>query len=404
MNIRQLLIAEAEKKDILRQYGLITEDNTKPTKTMEVDVRINFRGGYYSAQYADFKNNLDPQLAKVAQFLKAGAGRAYLVTVDIASGESRLPNVDNENGGVKVNAGFLSQKRSKTITDYINGKLKSYVDQKLLLAMPSINVKKPEISGPIWIGQPFCPKDLIPSTDPQGYICASPTFKPTTNTGGKPPVNWYNGKATTYATLFKEYKDAQFISVKLKLEEMTDLKKCLDGMVIEVNYTNLAEEHKCNNSTYHIYLTGGGANPTPKDKLFRDGDGKDYASLDNNGSKFDNNPGTCDGNRVSTDNGCKRFNKFTVTPEMANKILAQSVGNIGEDGKPKFTIWAQCSTLNGYHQTWKNGCHASKNNKDAGVGDIVITNGLKQKTVFTAKTPVIRGAVQELRTINACGK
>lgn len=404
MNIRQLLIAEAEKKDILRQYGLITEDNTTPTKTMEVDVKINFRGGYYSAQYADFKNNLDPQLSKVAQFLKAGAGKAYLVTVDIASGESRLPNVDNENGGVKVDAGFLSKERSKTIQTYVTTKLQTYVDNKLLLSLPKFKVKQPTIAGPIWIGQPFCPKSLVPATDPQGYLCAAQQFKPGVGADGKPIVNWFSGKATTYAGLFKEYKDAQFISVKLKLEEMTDLKKCLDGMVIEVNYTNLAEEHKCNNSTYHIYLTGGGANPTVKDKLLRNGDGKDYASLDNNGSQFDNNPGTCDRNRVSTDNGCKRFNKFTVTPEMASQILAQSVGNIGADGKPKFTIWAQCSTLNGQHSRWGTGCHASKNDPNAGVGDIVITNGLKEKTVFTAKTPVQRGAVKELKTINACGK
>jgi hypothetical protein len=174
-------------------------------------------------------------------------------------------------------------------------------------------------------------------------------------------------------------------------------------MVIEVNYTNLAEAHTCNNATYHIYLTGGGQVPTNTDILLRDGDKKNYASLDNKGSKFDNNPGTCTGN-ATTDTSCKRFNKFTVTPEMASKVLTQSVSNIKTGGKPYFTIWAKCSELNGQHQRWGTGCHASDQDKTAGVGDVVITNGLKEKTVFTVKTPVTRAQLKPLKNINACGK
>jgi hypothetical protein len=407
MNIRKLLIAEAEKKDILRQYGLITEAaNSEPIKTLEVDVTIKFTGGYYSAAYANFKGNLDPQLSKVTQFLKNGQGKAYLVNVDITSSESRLPNVDNEkklpNGkGTPVLPKFLSEQRSKTIKDYIDGKLKSYVEQKLLLAMPNIKVKAPAITGPKWIGQPFCPAKLVPADDPQGYICSSETFNPGNDASGVKIVNWYQGKGNVYASLLEEYKTAQNMTVKLKLEELTDMKKCLDGMVIEVNYTNLAESHVCNNAVYHIYLTGG-QQPKGKDILYRDGDKKNYASLNNKG-QYDNNSGTCKGD-PTTDQSCKRYNKFTITPEMATQVLTQSFANLASGQKPSFTIWAQCSELNTQHQRWGTGCHASEADKTAGVGDVVITNGLKEKTTFTVKTPVTRAQIKPLKTINACGK
>jgi hypothetical protein len=403
MNIKKLLIEETEKKDILRQYGLITEEVTEPTKTMDVNVKINFRGGYYSEEYANFKVNLDPQLSKVSQFLKSGQGKAYLVTVEISSSESKLPNVDNENGGVEVKPKFLAQERIKTIQEYITDKLTSFVTQKLLLSVPKFKAKS-EITGPEWINNKlgFCPKKLIPANDSQGFICKEKTFNPGVDAQGKQITNWYNGKNTIYSELYKQYLDSQNITVRLKLEELTDMKKCLDGMVIEVNYTNLSEGHKCNNSTYHIYLTGGGKQPTADDMLFRDGDGKNYASLDNNGSKFDNNPGTCKGN-ATTDQSCRRYNKFTVTPEMANKVLTQSVSTQSSDGKPFFTIWAQCSNYNGQHDRWGTGCHASNNDPTSGVGDVVITNGLKQKTVFTVKTPVTRSQIKGLKNINACG-
>lgn len=399
MNIKRLLIAEAEKKDILRQYGLIKEDNTQPKKTLEVDVRITFKGGYYSANYANFKNNLDPEIAKVTQFLKAGAGKAYLVTVEITSGESKLPNVDMEKGGVRVNPGYLSKERSKTIQKYITTKLEGYVNQKLLLALPTFKVVTPEPTGPDWVGQPFCPKNLIPADDPQGFKCTEAAFNPGVGANGAKIVNWSTGKFTTYSALFKEYQNAQFMGVKLKLEEMTDIKKCLDNMVIEVNYTNLDERHICNNATYHIYLVGGNAQPTQADLLYRDGDKKNYASLDNAGSAYDNKSGRC---IKASDEGCKRYNKFTVTPEMANKVLTQSVTSM-TNNKPKFVIWGQCSELNQNHPKWGNGCHASNGDPNAGVGDVVITNGLKEKTTYTIKTPVTRGQFRRLRTITACG-
>jgi len=405
MNIRKLLIAEAEKKDILRQYGLITEAvNPEPTKTMEVDVKINFRGGYHSAVYANFKENLDPQLAKVTQFLRNGQGKAYLVTVDITASESKLPNVNYEaTPAARVNPGELSKLRAKTIKDYITNKLTDYVDKKLLLALPNINVKDEGAVGPDFVGQPFCPKYLVSGDDPQGFICTESNFNPGTNEkGGKIP-NWTAGKNGVYAGLLSQYRDAQKITVRLKLEELTSLKECLDGMVIELNYTNLSEAHVCNNATYNLYLTGGGQKPTNQDLLLRDGDKKNYASLDNYGSKFDNKPGTCKGD-ATTDASCRRYNKFTITPEMASKILEQSVSNLTSGRKPYFTIWAKCSELNGYHKKWGTGCHASANDSSSGVGDVVITNGLKEKTVFTVKTPVVRGELKPMKNINACGK
>ena len=110
MSYKEILLSEIEKKNILNQYGLLVEQNPAPapapttnvTDTLVVDKKITFKGGYYSASYADFKTNLDPDLKTVQEFLTNGTGKAFIVKVRIGAGESRIPNTDNEKGGVRV--------------------------------------------------------------------------------------------------------------------------------------------------------------------------------------------------------------------------------------------------------------------------------------------------------------
>lgn len=394
MNIKKFLITESEKKDILKQYGILSEqatDNTQPSKTLEVDVRVTFKGGYYSETYADFKNTLDPELAKVTEFLKNGQGKAYMVSVMLGGGESRIPNTDNEKGGTRVEPGFLSKKRTATIQNYITKQLQSYVNQKLLLTLPSFKVVNPQgdVGGPKWIGQPFCPSNKIPADDKQGYVCLSKTFDP-----GNGIKNWFNGKQTDYATQLNEYINAQYLRVKLKLEELTTIKECLDNMVIEINYTDLSKGHKCNSSVYEITL-----NDVP---LTRD-DGKKYASLNNAKRKdgtpdpYDNNPGTCTGSG-NTDKTCMRYNKFIVSPDLANKILSATIPNTKPGQTPKFRIGATCRNYNNEsHHKWGNGCHE-------GAGDIKVTNGKGQIFNYQASTPTGKDQTAYMKDINACGK
>ncbi len=378
MDYKRFLITEVEKKDILKQYGLIKEQDTSGVAdTLTVDKKVTFKGGYYSPQYADFKTSLDPELVKVQQFLANGKGKAFIVNVRIGSGESKVPNTDNENGGKRVDPGILSEKRLETIRKYITDKLQSYVG-KGLVSLPKITTSKPIIGGPEWIGQPFCPKDKIPADDTQGYICAGANFVPGPNV-----VNWSKGKTSTYKTILDQYNEAQFLRVGLQLKEIpTIIKECLDNMKIQVNYTDINKKHKCNSSVYRIKLNNV--------ELTRD-DGAKYASLNNAGDKYDNNPGTCVHNQ---DPQCARFNTFTINPELANSILSATKFEAGKS--PSFTISATCLNPTN-NKDWDGGCHE-------GVGNIVIRNGKGETFKFNSSTPRLKDETVTLKSIDACGK
>ena len=62
MNIKRLLISEIEKRDILRQYNLLTED-VIPISSLSIDKNVSFPGGYYSEQY--LLEDLGPEIQKI---------------------------------------------------------------------------------------------------------------------------------------------------------------------------------------------------------------------------------------------------------------------------------------------------------------------------------------------------
>lgn len=375
MSFKHLLLNEIEKKEILSQYGLLKEQSTSttPTDTLNVDVKINFKGGYYSQAYANFKDVLDPELTKVENFLKNGQGKAFIVKVRVGAGESKIPNTDNEKGGVRVEPGFLSQQRMNTIETYIDAKLASYVKSGVLVSKPAITKTKPVTGGPEWIGQPFCPKDKLPADDTQGYECTKSTFVPA------PGVkNWKAGKTTVYNDILSGYTGAQYLRVALQLKEIpTIVKQCLDNMKIQINYTDLSKRHTCNSAVYEIKLNG---------VLLTRDDGAKYASLNNAGDEYDNSKGT--------DKGGKRYNTFVVSPELASSILQST--NFISGQTPKFSISATCLNPNNY-EAWSNGCHK-------GVGNIIVTNGKGQSTSYESATPNLKGETKTLKNIDACGK
>jgi hypothetical protein len=334
--------------------------------TLTIDKNVQFRGGYWSETY--LPETLGPEIEKVKKYLSSGAGKIYLVSVTIESGESQLPNVDNENGGKAVPPLYLATKRNESIQNYITTQLQSFVDQKLLISLPKFQVAQPKIGATPFLGAPFCPQGM---TDvQQRNVCVK---------------KYREGKTTIYKTDYADkYLTEQYVRVILKLEELTGMKKCLDNMVIEVNYTDLSKKHVCNSAIYEISLNDV--------KLFRD-DKKPYASLNNNYNKAKNYPGidVYDNTKVV---GGKRFNKFIITPEIASQILIQTIGKNGAE-KPSFILKAKC--LNPFNNTdWNGGCHK-------GVGNIVVTNGQKEVFNYISATPNAKDEVKNLATFNACG-
>jgi len=370
MSYKRFLINELEKKDILKQYDLLVEVATvdpEPVSTLTIDKNVQFRGGYWSETY--LPETLGPEIEKVKKYLSSGAGKIYLVSVTIESGESQLPNVDNENGGKAVPPLYLATKRNESIQNYITTQLQSFVDQKLLISLPKFQVAQPKIGATPFLGTPFCPQG---KTDvQQRNECV---------------IKYRNGKTTIYKTDYADkYLKEQYVRVILKLEELTGMKKCLDNMVIEVNYTDLSKKHVCNSAIYEISLNDV--------KLFRD-DKKPYASLNNNYNKAKNYPGLDVYDNNSTSLGGKRFNKFIITPEIASQILIQTIGKNGAE-KPSFILKAKC--LNPFNnKDWNGGCHK-------GVGNIVVTNGQKEVFNYISATPNDKDEVKNLATFNACG-
>jgi len=370
MNYKRFLINEVEKKDILKQYNLLTEEvSADPVSTLVIDKNVQFPAGYWSEKYLTAA--LGPEVAKIQEYLKRGAGKMYLVSVNIESGESQIPNVDAESGSKPVEPLYLATKRNETIKNYITQQLQSFVDQKLLVNVPTFNIGQPKIGSTPWAGTPFCPKGATP--EQQRGECVK---------------NYRTGKATTYKAFSDKYLSEQYVRVVIKLEELTGMKKCLDNMTIQVNYTDLSKNHTCNSAIYEIYLNG--------IKLFRN-DGKPYASLNNNGNKVKKYPGLEKYDNDFSKVGGKRYNTFIVTPEIASEVLVKSMSKLPKDQKPSFTLSARCiNPLGNNDAKWGDGCHE-------GVGNIVLTNGLKQVFNYESATPNAKNETKTLVRFNACG-
>jgi hypothetical protein len=372
MSYKHFLITELEKKDILKKYDIITEAvDPKPVSSLVINKIVKFPAGYWSEGYV--KPIIGPEIDKISKYLQSSAGKIFLVSVIISSSESQIPNVDAEAGNKAVAPLYLAQKRNDTIAKYITDQLKSFVDKKLLIELPKFKVSAPKVGPTPWVGTPFCPQG---ATDEQQRGECKTKFKA--------------AKTTTYADYAKKYEDEQNIQLYIKLVELTGMKKCLDSMVIEVNYSDLSKRHTCNSAIYEIFFGGV--------KLTRD-DGKKYASLNNDFPNSKNYPGLGDYDNNPKSVGGVRTNKFIVTPEMANQILTKTIANTpsteGTAPKPVFSLAARC--INPYNNAdWKGGCHT-------GVGNIVVTNGLGQVFRYESSTPNEKNTTKNLATFDACG-
>ena len=116
---RKILISESEKKHILSLYGLINEadepvapQSQTTTSALKFDKSVNFAPGYYRLKGPvttkagvtynwDVDQTLNSDLEKIKEFLKKNPS-GYIVEVNLYSGESKIPNNDNEKGGTRV--------------------------------------------------------------------------------------------------------------------------------------------------------------------------------------------------------------------------------------------------------------------------------------------------------------
>ncbi len=361
----KILISENERLEILRLYNLISEQDEQDEQAREplsIDKMVKFPAGYHSTKYL---TDLVPEIEKIAQYLQTSKGKTFVVNVELSSGESQIPNTDREtNEEDGKTEGWLAQKRQTSITTYITDQLKSYVEQGLLASLPEFTVNPIEIGKTPWVGQTF--------KQPNGekYLCTEKEKR------AGCVKKYLACKKSTCKDIADKYASEQYIRVKIVIkEEISKKKKCLDNMTIEVNYTK--GNHNCNSAVYKIFING--------IQLTRD-DGKPFASLNND---LVNTNKELDYYNNDLKRGGARYNKFTVTPEIAAELL--------KGGKNTFTITAMCwNPLNIYHSGWGYGCHE-------GVGTIIITNGKGEKFTYESATPRQKDEVKTLVTINSCG-
>ena len=392
--MRKFLITEQEKNYIKNLYNLKSLNEQTPVTTTEdsrteltIEEKIDFPAGYYNSSYLE---PLKPELDRIVNFLKSNPNNSYLVNVEIRAGESRIPNTDNESSSKDpLPAGELSNRRKQTISNFIDEYIESSdVNNFGLKSLPAETVP----GATEWVGQDFCPSTSLRSDDKIGRECLNNNFNPKNN---KP--NWVNGKTTVYKDIKSKYDTEQFVYLKITVDKNEpNTEDCLNNMKIQLNYET--GEHYCNSSIYELYINGR--------LLLRDGDNRPYASL-NNGIKPNKFKGTnifgkpktftpkdieyYDNDITGPDSkpkyGGKRYNSFTITPEIAKTLL--------EGGLKTFSIVAICR--NPTNQTkWKGGCH-----KD--VSQLKIINGLKQTQSYTVTTPNGRDEEKLLVKIDACG-
>jgi hypothetical protein len=199
---QKFLISEGEKTHIRKLYGLITEAVEPYTQSQ----RVTFNPGYYGRTYA--APFLDPIIENIKKYLLDRPGERFVVNVAISSGESQIPNTDNE-GVITGKAGTalapkqLAIQRGVTITDYLNEKLGGLVESGVLPSLPKYTIADPKIGDTAWVGTPFCPAG---STDTQQRGACKDRYKA--------------GKETTYKDYFNAYQQEQYLDMSITITEL----------------------------------------------------------------------------------------------------------------------------------------------------------------------------------------
>jgi len=252
---KKLIISEQERNHIRSLYGLITEvDTPTPQSTtssgLKFDKTINFAPGYYRTKGPvttkagtvynwDVDQTLNADLSKVKEFLKNNP-TGYIVEVNLYSGESQIPNNDNEQGGTQVEENYLNTARLNSLKNYINPIFDSWKQEGITQTNFKINEFK-EVGKTPWVGTPFCPAN---TTDPR--TCSTTYY------------NKVAAKDTTALAYKEKYDSEQYFRVIIEVKKVettsstsTDnvTEDCVSGLEIVV----YVKTHECQNAEYLVY-------------------------------------------------------------------------------------------------------------------------------------------------------
>jgi len=147
----KFLITEEDRKHILSLYDLITEEDTENVKTFELGNQ--FDPGRWNSLTSGATVDLEAKMAELGTWLNSKKGTGQFVVVQIVASESQVPNYDREQAGdIKVDPGYLSRLRAKTMKRVLTTYFQDLVNKKLISEIPVFEEPKLEINGPAWKG------------------------------------------------------------------------------------------------------------------------------------------------------------------------------------------------------------------------------------------------------------
>jgi len=389
---KKFFITEQDRRHILSLYGLIKED-IDPVTGGEQSFKVNFKAGWYDPSneeaYIEGQRKLTDEIdtfvkTQLIPYLKKVP--SSIVGMTFRSGESKIPNTDNEgkDKGKKqpLDPGRLSELRKYYLEEYLKKviipQIKAVDAQAQIPEMTYIQVEAKEP----WIGKPWCPANKLKPQDKEiGRDCLLAW-----RNAGSPDIDKYN---TDQVSEFS-------ISVRPILTTSTGTnvtEDCAVGLKIKVS----VKSHICQNAEFFVlanntllYNTQGGmtanlnnadakrgvpghdSKPEYSKKVLNPGYGllpNGDGTMGNYKYRNENNNGDIKGSRSDT---------FIVTPEQSKKIVNEGNGYIN--------IWWIATTTQAHRD----------------IPEVVIT-----KTVNGVETVVYEGEPKvnegKILTLDACG-
>lgn len=336
---QKFLISEQEKFHIKKLYGLITEAVEPYTQSQ----RVTFNPGYYGEQYA--APFLDPIIENIKKYLTDRPGERFVVNVSISSGESRIPNTDNEGTikgkGQRLDPGVLALERTNTIQKYLNRQLSTLVPN-ILPKLPDYTKSGPFIGKTSWVGTPFCPKGSSEEEQRSGCV-----------------KRYRAGMDSTYSSYKKAYNDEQYLDMSITITEEPKkiTEECSDNITIRFEVKN----HSCQNAEFFVFANNTRLNNVEGGmtaNLNTGAGGRGIPSVSSSPifPKELLNPGygiltrkykesvkgkTKEQVEASFKNAV-RWDDFQIPLSKKEEILSQSITN--ENKTPFINIWFECTT------------------------------------------------------------
>jgi|694.fasta_scaffold30128_8 hypothetical protein len=257
---KKFIITEEDRKHILSLYGLIQEEDPKPqsetsTSTLKFDKTINFAPGYYRHKGPvttkagttydwDVDKTLNADLQKIKEFLKNNP-TGYVVEVNLYSGESKIPNNDNEQGGAQVKENHLNDARLNSLKSYLNPIFETWKTEGITKTDFKINEYK-NIGETAWVGTPFCPAN---TTDERA--CTT-TYYNKVKAGDKTALEYKD-----------KYDKEQYFRVIIEVKKVetpqpqnspsVDNDNVSEGCATGLEVVIYVKSHNCQNAEYLVY-------------------------------------------------------------------------------------------------------------------------------------------------------